>query len=150
MTSVDKLCSVGWRRNGREALVEWYWQRKTEVLGTEMSQCNLAITMTWILLGLNPGLCSGRQVTNRVSYGTTSLNNLRVNHVNNGVNVTCAESDSGWTLVAWVHNTSCFPFSMVQDICTSHSINKCQYKRPTANFPKRSRQLLPSFHISSL
>ena len=60
-----------------------------------MYQCNLAITMTWILLGLNPGLRSGRQVTNRVSYGTASLNNLIVNHVNNGVSIMCAVSDSG-------------------------------------------------------
>ena len=108
-----------------------------------MPQCNLAITMTWNLLGLNSGLRSGRQGTHRVSYGTASLNNLSVNHVNNGVNVTCAVSDSGRTLVAWVHSISCVSFSMVQDICTSHSVNKCQYKRPTASFPNKYQAAFP-------
>jgi hypothetical protein len=60
------------------------WQQKAEVLGTKMSQCNLVITVTWILVGLNPGLCSERQGTNRVSYGTALFNNLRVNHVDKG------------------------------------------------------------------
>lgn len=148
--SVDKLYSVGRRVNEHATLLEWYWQRKTEVFGTEISQCNLSITnMTLIVLGLKPGLRGERQATNRLSYGMASLINLTINHVHDGVNFTTAMTDSGWKFVLYVFLIILpFPFRRCKTSALYVAPLNMNKRNQQQISQTRDSQLLLSFHIS--
>jgi hypothetical protein len=59
-----------------EHLVEWELAGETEELVENLPQCHYTANSTLSEQGSNPGLCRGKPMTNRLSYGTASNRQL--------------------------------------------------------------------------